>query len=272
MGGAGAADSAAMELTSLANPRVKTVARLQAKGAHRRAEGRFCVETPRDLARALAAGLTIECLYGLPAALAALAPLPAAVPTVTVSPEVLAKMAWRAHPEGFVAVVCAPRRALAELPRPTGPALYLVASGLEKPGNLGAMLRSADGAGAHAVLVDRADADLFAPEVVRASTGVVFSLPVVGAPTAELVGWLRRGGVRLVAATPEAAAPYTAEDLTGPTALILGAEATGLDGDWRAVADATVGVPMAGVADSLNVSVTAALLLYEAARQRARGA
>ncbi len=259
-----------LQITSPSNPRVKQLVRWQQRGAERRRTGRFCVETWRSLTRAVDAGIAVEAVYATAEVWAA---WPAEVDVgaaerVVISPAVLAKIAYRQHPIGFVAVLVAPPRALADLPSPAAP-LYVVCSGLEKPGNLGAILRSADGAGVTAVLVDQPDVDLFAPQCVRASTGAVFSLPVVGAPIAALVEWLQARGVQLVAATPDAAALYTAVDLTGPTALVMGAEAEGLAGGWRAVADVPVRLPMHGTADSLNVSVAAAVLMYEAARQRA---
>lgn len=256
-----------LRLTSATNVRIKQLVRLQQRGAERRKAGLFCVETPRALERAQAAGLTVQTVYATAEAWPTVV-APAQVERVEITPALLAKVAYRKHPEGFVAVVQAPQRALAELPALPAP-LYVVCSGLEKPGNLGAILRSADGAGVDAVLLDRAEVDLFAPQCVRASTGTVFSLPVVGAPLPELLAWLRARGVRVVAATPDAERLYTAEDLTGPTALVMGAEAEGLATDWRQVADAPVRLPMAGLADSLNVSVAAAVLMYEAARQRA---
>lgn len=253
-----------MQITSSANPRVKALVRLQQRASERRATGRFCVETPRALARALAAGLVLRELWlGPDHGLERLPP----AHHHTVPASVLAKIAYRQHPSGFVAVFEAPARTLADLPAPAAP-LYVVCSGLEKPGNLGAILRSADGAGADAVLLDRDAVDLFSPQTIRASTGAVFTLPVAGAPADALVPWLRGRGVQIVAATPDADRRYTDVDLTGPTALVMGAEAEGLDGGWRGAADARVRIPMAGVADSLNVSVAAALLVYEARRQR----
>jgi TrmH family RNA methyltransferase len=169
-------------------------------------------------------------------------------------------MAYRADPEGVIAIVEAPRR---ELPR--GGTLYLVSVGIEKPGNLGAMARSAEAAGADALLVAEAQADVWNPNAIRASTGAVFGLPVVEATLAEIAGL----GVGLVAAVVGAAARYTEVDLTAPTAFLVGAEDRGLGEAWRRAADVEVSIPVrGGGADSLNAATAAAILLFEAVRQR----
>lgn len=258
-------------LTSPANPRIKGLVRLQQKAAERRKTGLFCVETPRALSRARAAGFAVRALYFDPAAWAdeglrtALAAEGCQLFEVT--PAILAKVAYRQNPEGLLAVVEARPHTLADLAHLERP-LFVVCSGLEKPGNLGAILRSADGAGVDAVLVDQPNLDLFNPNCVRASTGAVFSVPVVAAEGDALRAWLRARGVRMLAATPEAESLYTAVDLRGPLAVVMGSEAFGLDAAWRAVADLPVRLPMLGLADSLNVSVAAAVLMYEARRQR----
>ena len=171
-------------------------------------------------------------------------------------------MAYRASPEGVLAVVEAPRR---ELPR--GGSLYLVAVGIEKPGNLGAMARSADAAGADALVVAEAEADPWNPNAIRASTGAVFTLPVVEASLDDVRGL----GVQLVAAVVGRAGARTpTPTCTRPTAIVVGAEDKGLDERWREAADVAVSIPMAGrTADSLNTATAASVLLFEAVRQRA---
>ena len=144
----------------------------------------------------------------------------------------------------------------------------VVVEGVEKPGNLGAVLRSADGAGADAVIAADPRTDLFNPNAVRASQGTVFAVPVAGAPSAEVRTWLRRAGVRVLAARVGGAVSYVDADLRGPLAIVLGSEASGLSDAWSGGDVAAIGLPMLGVADSLNVSIAAAVLLYEARRQR----
>lgn len=258
-------------ITSLQNPKVKAVAALQAEPRERRRQQLFCVENPREIERALDAGLRLRELYledpdahpSLRAAADA-----QACPLYPVSRAVLEKMALRQHPTGALAVFEARTRALDDL-RVHPHALFLVCSGLEKPGNVGAILRSADGAGVDGVLIDREDADVYAPQVVHASTGAVFHVPLVRASADDLLAWLRAHEVRVLALSPEGADLYAADHFArGPCALVLGAEAEGVAPAWREAASHTLAIPMRGRADSLNVSVTAAIVSFEARRQQ----
>ena len=149
-----------------------------------------------------------------------------------------------------------------------GDLLVLVAEGIEKPGNLGAILRSADGAGADAFIAASPRTDVFNPNAIRASLGAIFSVPIAAAPTADVLDWLRAGGVRIAAARLDATTLATDADLTGPLAIAVGAEADGLSAAWSAPDIVGIRLPMLGRADSLNVSVASAVLLYEARRQR----
>jgi len=139
----------------------------------------------------------------------------------------------------------------------------------EKPGNLGAILRTADAAGVDGVIVC-GGVDVYNPNVVRASLGTLFTVPVAEATPEAAIAWLRQRGIRLVATTPDAVTPYTAVDLTGPVAIVMGSEAEGLSAQWLAAADVRVVIPMFGQADSLNLATATALLLYEVVRQRRR--
>jgi TrmH family RNA methyltransferase len=239
-------------ITSLDNPRVKDVVRLR-RGRERRRSGLFVAEGPREVERARAAGLRIVATYFAPE----LIEWPAGQP---VSVAVLRKMAYRADPEGVLAVVEAPQRAL-----PRGGSLYLVAVGIEKPGNLGAMARAADAAGADALLVAEAEADPWSPNAIRASTGATFTLPIVEATLDEV----RALDAQLVAAAVGAEMPYTEADLAVQIALVVGSEDAGLPAAWRAAADVEVSIPVRGrTVDSLNAATASAILLYEAVRQR----
>ena len=240
-------------ITSVDNPRVKDVLRLR-KSRERRRSGLFVAEGMREVERARAAGLRfVETFY---------APELIEWPDgESVSRRVLEKMAYRAEPEGVLAVVEAPRREL----RRDG-TLYLVAVAIEKPGNLGAMARSADAAGADALVVAEAEADPWNPNAIRASTGAVFTLPVIEATLADI----RSLDVQLVAAATDASKVYTDADLAPPTAIAVGAEDAGLPASWRDAADLSVSIPLRGQStDSLNAATAAALLLFEAVRQRA---
>ena len=241
-------------ITSVDNPRVKEVLRLR-KGRERRAAGLFVAEGPREVGRAREAGLTIRATYFAPT-------LIAWDEGEEVDERVLRKMSYRDEPEGVLAVVETPQHAL-----PEQSTLLLVAVGIEKPGNLGAMARTADAAGADALLVGDAQSDPWSPNAIRASTGSVFTLPIVDVAAADVA----RLPHTKVAAALGAHAQYTDPDYTHPTAFLVGAEDDGLPEDWRRLADVEVEIPMhARTADSLNASAAAAVLLFEAVRQRGR--
>lgn len=177
------------------------------------------------------------------------------------------KIAYREGADGFVAVVPLAGGELADLPAREN-ALILLAEAVEKPGNLGAMLRTADAAGVDAVISADPVTDWGNPNVVRASKGTVFALPVATASTAETLIWLRDRGVRLIVATPDTRTSYTDVDLTGPVAIAVGTEKQGLTDEVLAAADERVAIPMSGSANSLNVATSAAIVVYEAVRQR----
>jgi TrmH family RNA methyltransferase len=255
------------------NPRVKALVRLHARRERER-EDRTLVEGAREVGRALTAGVEVEAAYLAPSRLAeagrrvAGALEDAGVPVVELAEAAFAKLSRRQHPDGVAAVIRPPRRTLTELVLPPSP-LLLVAVATEKPGNLGGLVRSADAAGADAVLaVGGAGTDPWNPGVIRASMGSVFALPVLPCEGEAALAWLTARGLRLVATAPAAARDLWDEDLTGPIALALGPERAGLPAAWLEAAQARVRVPMRGAADSLNVSVTGALLLFEAVRQR----
>jgi TrmH family RNA methyltransferase len=214
------------------------------------AEGR------REVERAFAAGLAVDTVYVAPELIGDWHGDRA----TEVTTRVLKHMSYRAEPEGVLAVVEIP-----STPLPESATLLLVAVGIEKPGNLGAMARTADAAGADALLIADAHVDPWNPNAIRASTGAVFTLPIVEITRDELAAL----PVQKVAATLGARAPHTAADLRPATAILIGAEDRGLDDEWRALADAEVEIPMRGTtADSLNAGAAAAVLLFEAVRQR----
>ena len=260
-------------LTSFANPRVKAATALRDRRERDRA-GLTLVDGAREVRRALDAGVEVvevfvcEPLLAGPDARAALDLLrDRGVVIQPTSESVFAKLAFGERAEGLLAVVRIPSTALADLALPDDP-LVVVIEGVEKPGNVGAVLRSADGAGADAVVAASPRTDLFNPNAIRASAGTMFTVPVGAAPSDEVLAWLRDGGLRIVAARVGAGRPYTEADLTGRLAIVLGAEADGLSDVWTADGIEAINLPMHGVADSLNVSISAAILLYEARRQR----
>ena len=189
---------------------------------------------------------------------------------IEVSEEVYAKIAMREGTEGVIAEVRMPERRLEDLPLPRNP-LVVVLERVEKPGNLGAVLRSADAAGADAVLVCDPLTDLWNPNLIRASVGAVFTVPCAACSSAEAIAFLKARGIRILTAQLQDSSLYYDCDMTVGTALVMGTESTGLTGQWREAADAHIRIPMLGRLDSLNVSVSAAILLFEAVRQRQHG-
>lgn len=265
--------SAPEKISSLQNPRVKQLVKLRDRRPRDEA-GVFLVEGYREIRRALERQVPLTELYFCPdwflgsnePALLASAQA-AGAQLFELGQEAFAKVAYRERPDGLLAVAPQWRRTLADLALPPDPFL-LVVEAIEKPGNLGTILRSADAAGCHAVIVCDPVTDIFNPNVVRASTGVLFSVPLVVDESARVRPWLRERGIRAVATTPAAQALYSDADLRGPLAIVMGSEQYGLSEFWLREADLPVRIPMAGQADSLNVAMATIITLFEAVRQR----
>lgn len=264
-------------ITSPTNPRLKALAGLRRRRG-RQDEGRTLVEGFEELALALDAGVVPHTLFFCPDLMGAeareddLVARAAALGTelVQVSRAAFQKAAYREGPDGFLAVVDTVDRRCEDLALPDD-SLVLLCQAVEKPGNLGAMLRTADAAGVDAVVAADPVTDWGNPNTVRASKGTVFSVPVASDTTAVALDWLRAHGIPLVAATPDTATEHTGIDYRGPVAVAVGAEKTGLTDEVLAAADHRVRIPMVGRANSLNVATSAAIIVYEAVRQRRRG-
>lgn len=260
-------------LTSLQNPKVKEVVHLM-KRPNRDEQQLILIEGYREVKRALDNGIRPDSLFFCPPlfmgenerALIDRAAAAGAALFECTEP-VFRKMAYRDRPEGLLAVAPQVRLALGDLRLGASP-LIVVAEAIEKPGNLGSIIRSADAVAVDAVLVCDRCTDLWNPNVVRASIGTVFSLPVVEASTDEALAWLKERGIQVLAATPHAERSYAEADMTRPTAIVVGAEQYGLSSRWMNECDVKVRIPMLGQVDSLNVSNATTILLYEAARQR----
>ena len=255
------------------NPRVKAAAGLRER-RERDATGLTLIDGARELRRALEAGADVveafvcEPMLAGEDARAALDVLRERRTTLTTTnAAAFAKLAFGDRAEGLVAVVRAPTLTLEDLRLPADP-LVIVIEGVEKPGNIGAVLRSADGAGVDAVIAASPRTDLANPNVIRASAGTIFSVPLAAAPSDHVVAWLRERRIRVLAARVDGAQAYTDADLGGPVAIVVGSEAEGLTGTWTGPDIEAIHLPMLGIADSLNVSVSAAVLAYEARRQR----
>jgi len=260
-------------ISSLQNPRVKQLVRLRER-RERDDAGLFLIEGYREVRRALEKTVRLQELYFCPAWFlgenepAVIAQAAAAgAQLFELTKEAFAKCSYRDRPDGLLAVAPQWRRGLADLALRPQPFLLVVES-IEKPGNLGTILRSADAAGVDAVIVCDAVTDIFNPNVVRSSTGVLFSVPVVVAESAAVHAWLVERGIRIVATTPDTPRLYTQIDLRGPLAIVMGSEQYGLSEFWLKNSHALVRIPMAGQADSLNVAMATIITLFEAVRQR----
>jgi RNA methyltransferase, TrmH family len=262
-------------IASPSNPRIKATARLRDR-RQRDATGLTLVDGTREVRRALEAGVRVVEAYVCEPLLAgedARAALDALrsrdIPTTSTTQAAFAKIAFGDRADGMIAVVRIPSMRLDDLALPAEP-LVVVLEGVEKPGNLGAVLRSADGAGVDALIAASPRTDLMNPNAIRASAGTIFSVPIASAPTDEVITWLQRRMIPIVATLVDADTLYTDADLTGPLAVVFGSEAAGLTAAWRTEGITSVRLPMRGIADSLNVSISAAVVLYEARRQRDR--
>jgi len=255
------------------NPRVQGIAKLRDR-AVRDARGRFLVEGFRELTRALGSKLALEEVYFCPAlfkdpgsAVLVDRAREAGVACCELGEAAFDKVSGREGPDGLLGVAETWDVSLARLSLGKDP-LVLVAEAVEKPGNLGALLRTGDSAGCAALIVCDPVTDLFNPNVIRASQGAAFSVPVAVASSADAIAWAKAKGLRILATTPDGAKPLWDVDARGPVALVMGSEKDGLAPAWLQAADARVFIPQAGLSDSLNVATAAAVCLFEAVRQR----
>ncbi len=260
-------------ITSLQNPRVKDAVRLRDR-RHREKQGRIRIDGARELRRAIGAGLPVAELFVCEALCRSdesqhlLTELDGSGAEVLhVTEAVFEKLAFGDRADGVLGVGPMPRPALADLALPETP-LVAVLEGVEKPGNVGAVLRTGDAAGLSALIVADGRTDLYNPNAIRASLGTIFTLPVCTAAAEETLDWLRRRGLAIFAARVDGAVAYTEADCRGPAAIVLGSEAEGLTALWSAPDVTPIRLPMLGAADSLNVAATAAVFFYEALRQR----
>lgn len=265
-----------MELISSAqNPKVKRLQLLQQKSQERRKSGLFVVEGRREVERCVACGYQLDTVFYCPEIYGAYEPNEPNEPhkphkphkTYALTAPIYNKVAYRGGTEGIIAEVVAREHTLDSLRLPERP-LIVVMESVEKPGNLGAVLRSADAAGADAVIVCDPLTDLYNPNLIRSSTGAFFSVPCVTCTSEQCIAFLQRRGIQILTAQLQDSSLYYDTDMRRATAIVMGTESTGLTGRWRQAADAHIRIPMLGIADSLNVSVSAAILLFEAVRQR----
>lgn len=264
---------AAELITSLQNARVKNLVKLRDRRT-RDQQGLFIAEGYRAISRALEKDVRPtdvyfcpECFLGENEEALLQSARDAGSQLFQLSKHAFEKVSYRDRPEGLLAVIEQWSHTLDGL-KLGAPPFLLVVEGIEKPGNLGTILRSADAAGVDAVICCNSVTDLFNPNVVRSSTGVLFSMPTVSVATDDVINWIRSNGIRSVATTPHTDQLHSQTDLTGPIAVVMGSEQFGLSETWLAACDQKVRIPMAGQADSLNVAMATLVTLFEAVRQR----
>ncbi len=255
-----------MDITSLQNPKVKYIVKLREDKRQRQQDGVILVEGRDELTLALSAGLKPQSILTAPELVSVPMDILSADIT-TVTRAVFEKMSYRDNPDGWMGIFSTPKKSLEALTLSESP-FVIIAESVEKPGNLGAILRTADAAKVDAVIVCDPRVDLWNPNVIRASRGAVFTVPTVEVDSPNALAWLRSNKMRVLAATPSAEVLYTDVNLKEPIALAVGTEDEGLTDFWMKNADIKVKIPMMGKVNSLNVSIATALITYEAVRQR----
>lgn len=261
-------------ISSVQNPKIKLLLQLQQKSSERRKHNLFVVEGLRELEHCIEGGFSIDTVFYCPALISEercielLSGLDYKIRIFSVCTDVYDKIAYRGSTEGIVAEVVSRHLTLDDMPLPAD-SLVIVLESVEKPGNLGAVLRSADAAKVDAVVVCDSLTDLYNPNLIRSSVGAIFNVPCVACESEECINFLKNKGIKILTAQLQDSKLYYDTDMTHGTAIVMGTESTGLTNIWREAADAHIRIPMLGRIDSLNVSVSAAILMFEAVRQRA---
>lgn len=261
------------KITSLQNPGIKFARSLRTRNK-REKSGLTLLEGYRAVSRSFECGIEFQNCYFSPSLFLGDNEMPlldkissTGATVVEVSEDVLKKIAYRDRPEGIIAVVKTKKHNLDDIPvKENG--LYIIAEAIEKPGNLGSILRSADASGVDGVIVCDKCTDIYNPNVITASTGALFSVPIAEATSEETLQWIKDNKISTLAATPEANETYYSTDLTGKIAIVVGTEQYGLTDFWKKNSDINVSIPMKGFIDSLNVATATTVILFEAARQR----
>lgn len=257
------------QITSIQNPLIKSLVLLQEKSKARKQTGTFLIEGVREISIAIKGGYEIETILFLPELLSEIeiSKWYKNAELIEISKEVYQKLAYRDTTEGVLAVAKTKSMELSDLKLSENP-LILVAEAPEKPGNIGALLRTADAANLDAVIIANPKSDLYNPNIVRSSVGCLFTNQIATGTTTEIIAFLKEQKINIYSATLQNSTSYHTQDYTLPTALVVGTEATGLSEAWRNAATQNIIIPMQGEIDSMNVSVAAAILIFEAKRQR----
>lgn len=259
------------EITSFQNPYIKNLLKLQEKSRERRKQGLFLIEGKREVSLALKANYEFDTVLFFPELISeneVLELFPMEVSKIKISKEVYQKIAYRASTEGIIAVVKSKNTAIENIEFETDNPIILVAEGIEKPGNIGALLRTADAANIDAVFIANPKSDVYNPNIIRSSVGCVFTNKVAVGTSEEIIKFLQKNNINIFAATLQNSNEYHKENYTNSAAIVVGTEATGLTEVWRQIATQNINIPMQGQIDSMNVSVAAAIVIFEAKRQR----
>jgi TrmH family RNA methyltransferase len=258
------------QITSVQNPFIKSLVLLQEKAKARKQSGTFLIEGQREITLAIKGGYEIETILFLPELISEtqIAKLThKQIELIEISKDVYQKLAYRDTTEGILAIAKTKSLQLSDLKLSENP-LILIAESPEKPGNIGALLRTADAAQLDAVIIANPKSDLYNPNIVRSSVGGLFTNQIATGTTYEIIAFLKEHKINFYCATLQNSTSYHTQDYTTPTALVVGTEATGLTEEWRKEATQNIIIPMQGEIDSMNVSVAAAILIFEAKRQR----
>ncbi|WP_426064334.1 TrmH family RNA methyltransferase [Flavobacterium sp. DSP2-3-1] len=257
------------QITSIQNPYIKSLVQLQEKSKARKQSGTFLMEGKREISIAVKGGYEMETLLFLPEICSETdaKELSENAELIEINKEVYQKLAYRDTTEGILAVAKTKSMQLSDLKLSENP-LILIAEAPEKPGNIGALLRTADAANLDAVIIANPKSDLYNPNIVRSSVGCLFTNQIATGTTSEIIAFLKERNINFYCATLQNSTSYHTQDYTTPTALVVGTEATGLTEEWRKEATQNIIIPMQGQIDSMNLSVAAAILIFEAKRQR----
>lgn len=261
------------EISSVQNPAVKKLLQLQEKSRVRRKEKLFVVEGKREISLALKGGYKLQNLYYCPQLISSeevsrLLRKEPSTERIAITSEVYEKLAYRGGTEGIVAVARAKDMGLKDLTFRNDNPLLLIAEAPEKPGNIGALLRTADAANVDAVLIANPKTDMFNPNIIRSSVGCVFTKEIATGSTSDIIDFLKSNKIKIYGAALQASVPYHTVDFTAASAIVVGTEATGLSEEWLNCTTQNIIIPMQGEIDSMNVSVAAGILIFEAKRQR----
>ncbi|GAA4242449.1 MULTISPECIES: TrmH family RNA methyltransferase [Winogradskyella] len=258
-------------ISSVQNPFIKQLVLLKEKARQRKKTGLFLIEGKRELSLAIKGAYNIDTLLFYPELFSeseAQAMSQYNIEIIEISKEVFQKLAHRDTTEGVIAVVNSKHHTLEDLKFESKNPLILVAEAPEKPGNIGALLRTADAANVDAVIIANPKSDLYNPNIIRSSVGCVFTTEIAMASSDEAIDFLKKYNFNIFSAILQESEPYHSQDYTLPTAIVVGTEATGLTKEWRKAATKNISIPMQGEIDSMNVSVAAGILIFEAKRQR----